>query len=83
MTSDLVEAEYMTAACHGVRSVGRRGTGLYKIASTWHCVTQAMQSAQQANGVFAKQKAGLLKLAFNIRTVSCPVSPADLCAFAC
>lgn len=63
----------MTVTRHGVGSFSRREPRLYKIAST--VVAQAVQSTQQANNMSAKQKAGLMRLAPTLGTVSAPLAP--------
>jgi len=52
-----------------------------KIASP--ALAQAMQSTQQAKGMFSKQEAGLMKLASIIRTVSAPLATDALGVLAC
>ncbi len=65
----------------GLSAGGNLYTRLYKIPSTF--VAQAMQSTQQANGMFAtKQKAKLMGFASILGTVSARLATDALCVLA-
>lgn len=70
----------MTVTCHG-QVCQQEETRLYQIAST--VAAQAMQSTQQANGMFAKQMAGLIQLASILGAVSESLATNALCVLAC